>query len=229
MKMLSNFLHAYGRTIALREKGRPEAKQKFQPAIAVSREVGSGGRLVAQALADKLGFQLCDKSILEQIATRNNVPKDLIELLDECPGRSLEIFGASLMRGVSFSHSDFDRFLRATINALLELGSVVIVGRGAVCLARPGQALRLRIVAPLEMRIRNYAGYEKITETESRKRLKAIEDERAKFMRRFFGRSSAVSHAFDLAINTEGISIDTAVEMSLEAYHRICKCKQHAG
>ena len=220
MAKLAEFLKAYSGAISEHERREPLPKG-FAPPVVVSREIGSGGAVAAHLIGDKLDFQVCDKEILEEIARRSKVPKDLVELLDERPGRSLEIFGTCLMRGVSITRQDYLRCLKGTITAFLELGNCVILGRGAVFLAQPGKALRVRIIAPLEMRIANVVRYFNVSEKEARRKIAEIEAERAAFQKKLFGHSEASPGDFDIVLNRECLSISDAVDMALDAYRRI--------
>ncbi|MGB9691748.1 MAG: AAA family ATPase [Candidatus Sumerlaeaceae bacterium] len=223
MKTLSDFLAAYSQVIARRdeEAGRREV---CHPPIVLSREIGSGGRRIAEALAGRLGFVLCDKQILDELAERAKVPKDFLAMLDERPAKALELLGASLLRGVSLTPEDYERVLKSGLRALLRLGSVVIVGRGAIFLAEPGKALRVRVVAPRHLRIKNLMNYENISDQEAAKRIEKIEKERAEFLRRYFGAEEARADCFDIAVNTECLSIENCVDLIMEAYKKLFKC-----
>ncbi len=223
MKTLSDFLAAYSQVIARREE---EAGQRAacHPPIVVSREVGSGGRRIAEMLAQRLGFVLCDKQILDELAERAKLPKDFLAMLDERPAKALELLGASLLRGVSLTPEDYERLLKSGLRALLKLGSVVIVGRGAVFLAEPGKVLRVRVVAPLEIRINNFMTYEHISRDEAAKRIEKVERERAEFLRRYFGKEEATADCFDIAVNTQCLSMEACVELILEAYKKLFPC-----
>jgi cytidylate kinase len=220
MQNMPGFLKAYGSILA-REREALGDKQ-FRPPIALSREIGSGGRLIAQALADRLGFTMAGKSILEEIANKTKVPQDLVEMLDERPGRALEIFGAGLLRGAAINEGDYDRVLKSTLSALLELGSVVIVGRGAVFVAKPGRALRVLVVAPLEQRIENYARYLGLDLKKAREDVARIDDERHRFHKRHFGTTDVTPDRYDIAINTGHISILSATDILTKVYEEVC-------
>lgn len=223
MKNLSDFLAAYMRVLARHEEEEAH-RRRCKPPIVISREVGSGGRIIAERLAERLGFVLCDKLILDELATRAKVPKDFLAMLDERPAKALELLGASLLRGVSLTPEDYERLLKSGLKALLKLGSVVIVGRGAVFLAEPGKALRVRVVAPLALRIANFARYESLGVEEAAKRLEKIEKERAEFLKRYFGAEEAGTTCYDLAVNTQCLDKDLCVELILHAYERMFKC-----
>jgi cytidylate kinase len=221
MAKLAEFMKAYAGRIAEHEQRVPPPKG-FSPPVAISREIGSGGAIIAHLIAEKLGFQVCDKEILEEIARRSKVPKDLVELLDEKPGRSLEIFGTCLMRGASITKQDFDRCLKSTVSAFLELGGCVLLGRGAPFLAKPGKALRLRVMAPLETRVANVMKYFNLTEAQARKRIHETEVERLAFLKRVYGQGDGWTASFDLMLNLQCLTITDAVELALDAYQRIC-------
>jgi cytidylate kinase len=222
MKSMAEFLKAYSQALTKHQPGGSPQRPWRMPVV-VSRQVGSGGLLFAQALADRLGFEVCDKKILEEISRRSKVPEDLVRLLDERPGRSLEVFGASLLRGASLSVNDYDAILKGTLRALLQLGNVVIIGRGANFLAEPGKALRVRLVAPLKVRIANIMQRCGVDEKTARQMVHDTDAERAKFMKRVYGQEESAPDSFDLGLNTHKIPIEQAVRIALDVYEFLAR------
>ena len=222
MKTMAEFLKAYSQGLSEHHPGEKQQRPWRMP-IVVSRQVGSGGLLFAQTIADRLGFEVCDRKVLEEISRRSKVPEDLVRLLDEKPGRSLEIFGASLLRGASLSVYDYDALLKGTLRALLQLGSVVILGRGANFLAEPGKALRVRLVAPLNLRIANIMQRCGVDEKTARQMVHDTDVERTKFMKRVYGQEDSSPDSFDLGFNTHKIPIDEAVRIALEVYEFLAR------
>ena len=47
--------------------------------ITISRQCGSGGHTIGQAVAEKMGIPLYDKKILEEVAKRSGLAEDVIE------------------------------------------------------------------------------------------------------------------------------------------------------
>ena len=47
--------------------------------ITISREFGSGGRLIGQKLADRLGVPYYDKQLLDRIAEESGFSKEMME------------------------------------------------------------------------------------------------------------------------------------------------------
>ena len=56
------------------------AKQQI---ISISREYGTGGREIAQKIAQDLGLQLYDRNMLEEIAQEKNIKPEMLESVDE--------------------------------------------------------------------------------------------------------------------------------------------------
>ena len=220
MKGMTEFIKAYGSTLPHDKQGGDQTRP-FRMPIAISRQIGSGGRLVAARLAERLGLELVGKSLIDEISQRTKVPTDLLNLLDEKPGRALELFGAGLLRGASITESDYNRVLKATVTTFLELGNAIILGRGSVFVATPGRALRLMIVAPLEKRIEAMTRYEDLSPQKARARVLEIDAERREFTKRHFGHEEASAEYYDLVVNTAMFSIDEAAEVSIIAYQKM--------
>src|ERR1035437_5049302 len=69
--------------------------------LTVAREYGSGGGLIARRVAEKLGWNLLDKALVEAIARSAQVDPDLARRYDErvdstrgCTASAAEAFGA---------------------------------------------------------------------------------------------------------------------------------------
>ena len=62
---------------------RKKEEEKNLPVITVSREPGSRGRLVAEGIADQLGFDLFHREIILEMAKNAQISSRLLESLDE--------------------------------------------------------------------------------------------------------------------------------------------------
>ncbi len=63
--------------------------------ITVSREPGSGGKIIAARLAEKLGFDLFHQEVLHEMAQSANVSTQLLKTLDEK--------GLSILASIAFT------------------------------------------------------------------------------------------------------------------------------
>ena len=221
---MENLVKAYASTVRM-TRDTKHGKHPGMPAIVISREVGSGGRFIATELANTFGYKLYDKTIVDMIAAHGGVPAELVSKLDEHAHDSLSLFGAGLLSGPFLSSGEFCTLLKKTINELLDEGSVVIVGRGSTFLAKPKLALRVRIVAPVAMRIHNLAAYLKCSEEHAAKELMKLETDRDRFHKQLFGNTEIQAETYDLSINTATVSIEDATKMCVNAYEMVTGIK----
>jgi cytidylate kinase len=91
-------------------------------------------------------------------------------------------------------------------------GGAVDVGRGANYILPPENRFRVRVVAPLEVRIDNVARNFDVPREEAKKRVIRTESDRRAFIRKYFNAEISDPTQYDLVINTENISIETAAK-----------------
>lgn len=117
--------------------------------IAMTREMGSGGREVAQRVAEQLGLTSVLHELVEHdLAERTEVPETTIHHLFEG--------GATLSERWQIGSKRLAKYTAEEILALAQKGNVLIRGWGACVLLRdvPNVA-RVRVCAPMEVRERS--------------------------------------------------------------------------
>ncbi len=222
---MESLVKAYASTVRMTRENKSVLRSGAVPAVVISREVGSGGRFIATELAKQLGFKLYDKSIVDIIAKEGGVPAEFVNKLDEHATDSLSLFGVGLISGPFLSAGEFGILLKKTINDLLEGGSVVIVGRGSAFMAKPRMAFRVRVIAPLAMRVRNLAAYLKCDEAHAAREMQKLETDRDRFHKQLFGSTELQAETYDISINTATISIEDAAKLCLTAYEIVTGVK----
>jgi CMP/dCMP kinase len=216
MGRTANVIQEYARRLS--ERVEPSQENIFRPPIAISREVGSGGGKVAEALAVRLGFKCCDRCILDTLAVTMHASPENLNELDERPVDRLALFGSSFFTGCYISRTELDNSLKQTVRKLLDLGSIVVLGRGAVFLAEPGRALRLRITAPFDLRVAEMMRRYSLARKQAETKVHQIDLERLLFHKRMFGMYEGRSESYDLAINLQQLTTENAVEIAVGAY-----------
>ena len=102
----------------------------FGPYVLISREKGAGGSAVGQLAGKRLDWQVFNNEIVDAIAQKANVRRELIESLDERDRATIQ----DAFPGPS-TPSPLDRRLSGDLREVLltlgHQGDVVIVGRGA--------------------------------------------------------------------------------------------------
>lgn len=181
-----------------------------RPVITLSRTLGSGGTEVARQLAERLHCQVFDRDLLEKIAERTEVRRELIEAVDEKVRSQIDQWIDGVFRRQLFDETDFLYRLVKVVGSLEELGSVVIVGRGANFIHRRRIGLDVRVIAPLEPRIRRLMGLRRWSREQAEKEIQSSDQDRRKFIKRLFDKDWDDPQYYDLVINTEEISADGA-------------------
>ncbi len=204
--------------------------------ITISKEHGAGGRELARGLARSLGYELADKAMIIKVAQQAKVASERVEKFDQEEYSPLSKYLSNLflanpslysvmgfempMAGPMPSGSDFFdaeqylKFTQAVIENLYQKGDVVLVGRGSQYLlaSRPG-CLHVRVVAPLEHRIKRVMERQGLGEREARERIQRRDRARAAYIRDFYGKDWAQASDYHLVVNTGLLSMEKAVEL----------------
>jgi cytidylate kinase len=119
-----------------------------------------------------------------------------------------------MLSGRYLDERDYAEGLLKTVKSIARLGGVVVVGRGVNFIVGPGVGVHLRIVAPLEERVRNLMQRGSLSAAEAAHEIKTVDQERAKFVRRLFHRSVDDPVAYDMIINESGHSLESLVALT---------------
>lgn len=179
--------------------------------ITISRETGSGGNILAKRLSDQLEFDLFYQEFIHNMAESAHVSVRFLETLDEKGASVLEEWISSL---VDKRHLWPDRYLQhlmKIIGTIGKHGRAVIVGRGANFVLPPKKRLSVRVIAPLETRLRNVSQEFSVSVDEARARVLKTESDRKAFIKKYFNDDIRRPLNYDLIINTGTLSIDDAV------------------
>ncbi len=188
-----------------------EKKDERISVITISREAGSGGNKLAKRLSDQLELDLFYQEFIHNMAESAHVSVRLLETLDEKGASVLEEWISSL---VDKRHLWPDRYLQhlmKIIGTIGKHGRAVIVGRGANFVLPPEKRLSVRVIAPLETRLRNVSQEFSVSVDEARARVLKTESERKAFIKKYFNDDIRNPLNYDLIINTGTLSIDDAV------------------
>lgn len=190
---------------------RPEIGEGVQ-VIALSREPGSGGLIVAQGLAERFAFDLFDREIVQKMAESADMSTRVLETLDEVALNALEDWVTDL---VNQRHLWPDEYLKHLMNVVGTIGGhgrAVIVGRAASFILPPEKRFAVRVVAPLDVRVKNVADKYGASLDEAKRRVLRTESDRRAFTRKYFHTDIGDPINYDLVINTGAVDIEGAVE-----------------
>jgi len=189
-------------------KGKKEAI--VLPVITISREPGSGGGIVATELGEKLGLDVFHQEIINEMAESAQVSSRILETLDEKGLSVLEEWITSLVDNRHLWPDQYLRHLMKVIGTIGKHGSAVIVGRGANFVLPPEGRIRVRIVAPLDVRVENVSSNFGVSAEDAKRRIIRTESERRAFIRKYFNADITDPINYDLVLNTGTLSIAAA-------------------
>ncbi len=183
--------------------------------ITISRQLGSLGTDIATKLKEELSFRDLGKESLEsRLIQKYGLPEEKVEQYDEKKPAFWDLFS-----------SDKDKYLHFLKTATYEFareGNCLLIGRGGQALFQdiPG-VLRVRIVAPLELRIERLKERHHYDDRLAEQMIRHSDHDRAGFHRFFFHINWEDYHLYDLMINTQALTTATAVQLirdALQAY-----------
>jgi len=182
------------------------------PTVTVSRERGSGGGIVARQVADRLQFVVFDSEIVDHVARAAAVDRIVVAHMDERSQKSIKEWTERVMHRRQISDQSYMAHLTKTILTMGEKGHAVIIGRGAHLLLPTERCLRVRIVAPLPVRIDRLCSTG-MARAEAESVIAETDRQRARFVEEHFHESDSNPLLFDLVINTGEITLETASDL----------------
>ena len=209
-------VHRWELNKARRKKKAKEAH--IWPLITVSREYGSLGAKIAKALGERLEWPCWDQELVHEIAQHSNAPETLFASLDEHRRDVISKIIDSLMYGNEVTERYYLRKLMHVVHTIAHHGASVVVGRGAHYVLEEHQALKVRVVAPMEDRIKGLMSRKDIGEGQARAEVVKTDAERADFMRYHYSRNITDAHGFDMVINVGPLNIEKAIDIILAGY-----------
>jgi cytidylate kinase len=218
MKAIHHLIEEQVRRWEILRKEKSEAKTL--PVITLSREPGSGGKFVAKAVAERLGLELFHQELINAMAENADTTTRIIRTLDE---RSLSMIEDWVSAAISERHlwpDDVSRVLMRVIGTIGQHGKAVIVGRGANFILPPENRFRVRIIAPLEMRVNHVAETYGVTKIEAKRRVLRTDSDRRAFVRKYFYSDIGDPANYDMILNTGTLSLESAAAAICSALDR---------
>jgi cytidylate kinase len=175
--------------------------------VAMTREMGSLGKDVAAAVADRVGRQVIHHEIIDNLASKMRLRKShVIRFLE---GKS------GIWERLTTDKTSLSIYTADETFALVESGRVAVIrGWGATHLLRPvPHVVAVRVCAPFEMRVKRMM--ERLN-TDDRdfvvNEIRLSEEAHSAITRRHFGVNWQNSENYDLVLNTERLTIEECAD-----------------
>lgn len=190
--------------------------------ITISRQYGSGGRIVGKLLAERLGIPFYDNEIISLAAEKTGLSKEcfvnaeetstgnlLLSLTTLTP--SVESFGLPLNEKIFLVQSQ-------VIKEVAEKGSCVIVGRSAdYILSETENCINVFLQADLKDRIDRAVAQYDLPEKNAEAAVIKTDKRRANYYNYFTGLKWGAAENYDLILNTSRMDLEKIVDI-IEKY-----------
>lgn len=201
--------------------------------ITISRQFGSHGDTVAQLLCDRLGYRYFDKNLMLGLAAQAGLPPEKVVDLSDDKHRARSLverlfsnYAAPMADpGAWAAGAEASAQEQATMAQVKQLiraayaeDNVVVLGRGGQVVLRDlPDVLHVRLMAPLELRIRRHGERAGLTPAAAREVVLKRDAASVDFVRRYYSVDSADPMLYDLIINTSKVTPAAAVDLIVRA------------
>ena len=164
--------------------------------VAISREMGSGGYEIGAAVAKALGFEYVNRQILLEAVHASGVPEATLDHVVAHRPSVWERFDAERRRYLTF--------LEAAYYTFAARDNLVTASRSGPFFVRDVQhALKVRIMAPVEIRVRRVMVEHQLDHKAAAAKVHAYDREMAGRLDYLFGVDWSRPEHYDLVLNTQ--------------------------
>ncbi len=188
-------------------------KPKSRPCVTISRQFGCLGYPVAERVCELLSqksgetWLLIDRAVLDEVAKRHNISKDILECLGE-KNRLLDDLLATFSPRWTHSQDCF-KLLCKHVVSLAEQGNVVIMELGGAIITRHFEHSRhFRIYGSMEYKVRAIAQRLQIEHEVAEKLVIKRQKQRDSFTRDFLDQDDHNPELYELLFNNDRNSVE---------------------
>ena len=205
----------------------PQIKKSSQslsgplPLITISREMGSGGKSIANLIALSFGepWKVYDHELIDKIAKNKYLEEELTKSVDPKRLPLADIILNKFFGKRIVNLPGYERHLIKAMSLIGLRGYSIILGRGANFLFPNG--LNIRIICQMDQRITWQMTYEHISRTEAIKRINQSDKERRRFIESLFNHNHCKAYHYDLVIRTgPDLTIEDASDIIIDLAKR---------
>ncbi len=176
------------------------------PIITISRGSFSGGKLLAESLARKLGYRCIDRhEIIEKAAAWGVSQDDLRTAIEKPP---------SFLGQSQHTKYLYLAFIQAALTAEVRTGNAIYHGlAGHLLLGKGPHVLRTRIIAPMEFRIAKVQERAGCSRKEAIAHIEKMDDDRRKWTQFLYNVDWGDASLYDIVLNLEQMELEEACEI----------------
>jgi cytidylate kinase len=185
--------------------------------VAISREAGSRGGTVAEAVGRLLGWQVYPAEMLDFLARDEAARGDLLADVPASARLWAEMEAAKFARARELAAGSDAAAVARFVLTVAARGEAVLVGRGAGFLLPPATTVHVRVVAPLEERVAYLGQWLRLTEAEAAAEVRDRDRKRATFLAALTDRDPDDPTAYDLLVNSGRLGLESSAELIAQA------------
>jgi len=202
------------------------------PVITISRETGAGAVTIARQVSELLRdgtrgqkheWAVFDKNLIQTVLSRHDLKESLEKYMPEGVRSEVHDTVEELL-GLHPSSWTLNEYLKQTILELARAGGVIIVGRGGNIVTRQlKHALHVRLVSPLEKRIRHLEGFYQMDRQAAADFIRRSDRGREKYLWEVYQSRIADPLAYHLTLNTGSLGFAASAEQIATAVRWMIK------
>lgn len=225
---MKNTLLEYLNKRMLHKKPQPQHQYERQPGpvITISREVGCSGIAIAEDLAERLkqkypghNWKVLSKEIFQESAKELDLdPERVYKVFRQIDRPAFEELLTAFNEKKYKSDKKVKRTVVEVIRTFAEDGYCIIVGRASNIIAGDiKNALHVRVVAPMEHRIKSIMQKDKVSRREAIAFIDRVETERYAYRHAAMGKGMDEPEIFDITFNSEAFGREIMLDVIMLA------------
>jgi Cytidylate kinase-like family len=195
----------------------PPAEAPTRPNLTISSPAHSGGDELGRRIAERLGWELYDRQIVEALHENDALGKSVLESLDERLLGFREDWIYHLFVPGHTATTAYIHRLSKLVFSIAMRGHNVFIGRGAGFIVPREWRLGVLVTESFDVRVAAYEKENEVSHTAARQALLRVDRMRDEFIARSFHRVVADPASHDLCVNLDSLGIDAATEIVLRA------------
>jgi hypothetical protein len=198
-----------------------EAPRGLGPYISISRLPWAEGDTVARRVADRLGWELFDRELVNYIARNAKTYAQFVASLDEKSRHAMDDWIQTALDGASLGHLRYLRHLKRVLMTVALHGNVVIVGRGANFVLPAEAGLRVLVTGSEKRRRQRLAAADDLSPRQAAKVLRREDGRRLDFLRTHFPGAARELEHYDLVISTDMLGVEAAATVITDSFYTL--------
>jgi cytidylate kinase len=179
--------------------------------ITISRQLGSLGDEVAQAVAQKLNFRVVSRELINQAAIRSGAPEMALAVIDD--------LGLLSIHPSVRARRAFLETIDKVVKEINEEGKVVIVGRaGQMILQSLPGVLHVKVIAPSIVRAERIAFQLGISLEAALAQITASDRSRRNYLKRYYRARWDNPELYDLIVSTARLKPEKAADIICQTF-----------